>query len=110
MGWVFKGGVARCARAYRKSHVNLECAFLRAQRSALYTHQSYRPRSDLLHATPRGRAGARDAPVDLIWRAVLDQDDKAMAGIDLQAGPDARRKAPGKAPRRRIFLAPPSQP
>jgi hypothetical protein len=26
-------------------------------------------------------------PVDAIWRAVLDQDDAAMAGIDLQAGP-----------------------
>jgi hypothetical protein len=26
-------------------------------------------------------------PVDAIWRAVLDQDDDAMAGIDLQTGP-----------------------
>jgi hypothetical protein len=27
------------------------------------------------------------APADLIWRAVLDQDDAAMAAIDLAAGP-----------------------
>src|SRR5262249_38826044 len=28
-----------------------------------------------------------DYPVDAIWRAVLDQDDKALAAIDLAAGP-----------------------
>jgi hypothetical protein len=28
-----------------------------------------------------------DAPVDTIWRAVLDRDDAALAGIDLAAGP-----------------------
>lgn len=28
-----------------------------------------------------------DAPIDRIWRAVLDQDEEAMAAIDLAAGP-----------------------
>jgi hypothetical protein len=28
-----------------------------------------------------------DYPVDLIWRAVLDQDDAAMAGVELSRGP-----------------------
>jgi len=28
-----------------------------------------------------------EMPIDLIWRAVLDQDDEAMAAIDLGAGP-----------------------
>jgi hypothetical protein len=44
---------------------------------------------DQVRFTPHAALGLvrDDAPVDLIWRAVLDQDEGAMATIDLEAGP-----------------------
>jgi putative DNA-binding protein len=78
-------GVARLERAVNRAlHAPdmepLDLSCLSAIAACEHGHVAFRPH-------PSVALIAADHPVDAIWRAVLAQDDDAMAAIDLDAGP-----------------------